>query len=372
MAQRRKRDAGVVVIVGFCVIAFTLDLLISSVQPYYSTEDITDRSSPRLRRSLSTLSNQWADYQNRPAVNPIARHHVKPLGRSPTPSKETVLFWHIAKTGGTTVKEIYKCMNQTLAVRVGADPRFGHDKDTELIAFEAGNTGATFVNVDTLSKPGILRAKELGLVPSGLADMIVTGNLNFALEHLYDAEHKGRVLCMFRHPVERLISKFYYTQIATWERSYHPQWKDMSLEHWARHVNSDNDHMVKTLAGKRVNDKVTEADLRIAVRTVRQRFIVGLTTDMEESIHRFNIFMGIDESENLNNQCMDKFFGHGVKKSNSNSHAKVDEGSPAWEVLAQDNSFDVRLYEEVVKTFHDQTEVIRSYASASAVWNGLE
>ena len=97
-------------------------------------------------------------------------------------------------------------MNQTLAVRVGVEPRFGHDKDEELVVFEPGRTGALFVNVDTLSRPGILRAKKMGLVPSGMADMIVTSNnLNFAMEHLYDEFHKGRVLALFRHPVDRLV-----------------------------------------------------------------------------------------------------------------------------------------------------------------------
>ena len=91
----------------------------------------------------------------------------------------------------------------------------GHQNDKEIIVFEPGRTGASFVNVDTLTPQGILRAEKLGLVPSGLADMIVTTNgLNFAIEHLYDDTHRGRVLALFRHPVDRLISKFYYTQVA--------------------------------------------------------------------------------------------------------------------------------------------------------------
>ena len=52
-------------------------------------------------------------------------------------------------------------MNQTLAVRVGAAPRFGHHEDTEVVVFEPGRTGAIYVNVDTISRPGILRAKEI-------------------------------------------------------------------------------------------------------------------------------------------------------------------------------------------------------------------
>lgn len=271
------------------------------------------------------------------------------------------------------MKSIYKCMRQTLAVRVGADPRYGHQNDKELIAFEPGRTGALFVNVDTLTPSGILRAEKLGLVPSGLADMIVTTNgLNFAIEHLYDNTHRGRVLALFRHPVDRLISYFYYTQVATWERSYHPQWKDMDIQYWAENLNRDNNQMVKTLAGRGKDDVVTEADLSIAVRTIKLRFIVGLMNEMEESVHRFNVFMGIDESEESIRVCMDQYFGHGVKKENSNSHPKVQEGSTAWQVLARDNAFDIRLYESIVQQFDEQKEIISSYAKSMAVRNGLE
>ena len=60
-------------------------------------------------------------------------------------------------------------------------------------------------------------------------------------------------------------------QIADWERSYKPQWKDMSVSYWARHSNNDNEHMVKKLAGKRMNDVVDEEDLQLAMRTLKSR-----------------------------------------------------------------------------------------------------
>ena len=100
-------------------------------------------------------------------------------------------------------------MKKTLTVR-----GLGKDTDNSPSVIEQRGTGDLFVNVDTITRPGILRAERLGLVPSGLADMIVSPNLNFAIEHLYDEDHKGRVLAMFRHPIERMISKFYYSQIS--------------------------------------------------------------------------------------------------------------------------------------------------------------
>jgi len=312
-----------VALIGVCVIASTFKLL--------SLRSPSKDGPPQLRRSLT-----WADHRNRLTINPVVKENIKPVSTEPDPSQETVMYWHIPKSGGTTLKSIYKCMKQTLTVRVGVDPRFGHDKDEELVVFEPGQMGVSFVNVDTLSRPGILRSQKLGLVPSGLADiMIVTNNLNFAIEHLYDEDHKGRVIALFRHPVERLISKFYYSQVATWERSYRPEWADIDLQYWADNINNDHNSIVKTLAGIDKEAEVTETDFSVAVRTVEQRFIVGLMNQMEESIHRFNIFMGIDESEKSIQVCMDEYFGHGVKKSNSNSHREVDEKDPAWQKLAK-------------------------------------
>lgn len=114
------------------------------------------------------------------------------------------------------MKSIYECLGRTIAKNVGVDPRYGHDADTEIVAFQpwAGVSAASYVNVDTTTKQGIDRARKMGLVPSGLADMIITSDPEYAVSNLYDVNHKGRVLALFRHPVERLVSKFYYLQKA--------------------------------------------------------------------------------------------------------------------------------------------------------------
>ena len=112
-----------------------------------------------------------------------------------------------------------------MTVRVGVEPHLGHDKDEKLVVFETRGDMLT-LNVDTISPAGMLRAKKMGLVESGLADLIVTTNINVAVATLYDDQNRGRLLALFRPPVDRMISKLYYSQVATWERSYHPQWQN--------------------------------------------------------------------------------------------------------------------------------------------------
>ena len=111
----------------------------------------------------------------------------------------------------------------------------------------------------------------------------------------------------------------------TWEQQYRPQWKRIDVLQFAKKRNTDNNYMVKKLAGLGVNATATEEDLRMAMRTINKRFIVGLMDQMEESVHRFNIAMGINESDEENQQCMNHFFHDsvGAKRHNSNSHPKV-------------------------------------------------
>lgn len=192
-------------------------------------------------------------------------------------------------------------MGQTLAHRVGADPRFGHDADEEIVVFEP-HKGKDWkvVNVDTTIKEGIDRAGKMGLVQSHKSDLIFTMEPAYAGEKLYDEDNKGRFLALFRHPVDRALSMFYYLQTATWERTYRPEWKNMTVLEWANLPNFEEDYMVHKLVNK-LGEEVTEIDLIIAKELVRQRFIVGLMEDMEESVRRFNLVLGVDVENNERN-----------------------------------------------------------------------
>ena len=97
----------------------------------------------------------------------------------------------------------------------------------------------------------------------------------------------------------------------------------MNIIHWANRVNRDNDLYVKFLAGKKVKDPVDEHDLQIAMRTLKERFVVGLIDKMEESFRRFFVVMGIDESNEKRDDCMAKFFSDDGLKKNSNEHPEV-------------------------------------------------
>eukprot|EP00956_Cyclotella_meneghiniana_P033082 scaffold93044_cov72-Cyclotella_meneghiniana.AAC.6 len=208
----------------------------------------------------------------------------------------------------------------------------------------------------------------------------------FAGEKLYSPEHPGRYLALFRHPVDRAVSMFYYLQSATWERSYRPEWKDMTVLEWAGLPNAERDYMVHKLVNKRFDEEVGEVDLIVAKELVRQRFVVGLMEDMEESVRRFNVALGLDVvGDERNRECMREFFGDkedeekeenggaaaggdegertlaNTDNKNSNKHPKFDKDSPEYKAIAERNPLDMILYQYIEKLFEEQKEIVDHY-----------
>ena len=227
----RKNKAAA--IIGKCVLVVVVLCLLSNDSKLFATDD---EEQSILRRYLKVTSENHQHYHGNTIIHPNqqqqqqqrhleeeedigiytwAQINLQPLSEPPKPKKEVPLFWHIPKCGGTTAKSIYECLDLTLANRAGALPQFGHDTDNFLLRFRPwGDGGASYVNADTTSYEGIDRAARLRLVQAHKADIIFTSYPRYAIEHLYNRNNKGRALGLFRHPVQRLVSKFYYLQIA--------------------------------------------------------------------------------------------------------------------------------------------------------------
>lgn len=271
--------------------------------------------------------------------------HLRCIWEAPERS-DTILFWHIPKSGGTTAKRLYQCM-----VRVETKgsisfkyyvkllnilaPGLHQGKKIAAKTHQFAISPSQTINVDTTILPGILQAREMGLVPSRAADMVVTHEVTAAVRYLFSPQNRGRALALFRHPIDRLVSKFYYLQIASWERGYRPHWKNMSLLQWAETAKNgpETNYLVQKLSGKEWEDPVTEEDLPTAKQVLRDHVVVGLMDDMEESFRRFNIVMSAttDQGSERNRQerCMQELFHpeelSGMEKvvKNQNEHQTV-------------------------------------------------
>ena len=110
----------------------------------------------------------------------------------------------------------------------------------------------------------------------------------------------------------------------------------MGLLDWAKSYNTDNNHHVKTLAGKSTTDSATEEDLENAKRTIESYFVVGLTDEFEESMRRFKVVLGIDLTRTWSWDvwCKEGYFkptplatNKRIMKRNSAPHPKVRQTS---------------------------------------------
>lgn len=135
------------------------------------------QSKPQEQRKLLRAQKIEID-----APYPWAQTNLTPLTAPPNLAREQAVFWHIPKSGGTTMKSLFQCLRKV-----------------------------TY----TVSKPTkIEAAQKYDIVPSHKWDVLFTSSPKTVIQTLLSEEHPGRVLSMFRHPVERLISKFYYLQTA--------------------------------------------------------------------------------------------------------------------------------------------------------------
>lgn len=140
---------------------------------------------------------------------------------SPFSSTDIPIYFHVPKAGGSTIKDVVgSCLRMVMASEFGVTD--GHDRDTEVaIVYPKvpGGTGtedrSAFVNVDTTTVAGIERAASMGFADSGLAGCVVTPFL-YESNALFTETAQGRLFAVFRHPVDRAVSMFYYIQVAYW------------------------------------------------------------------------------------------------------------------------------------------------------------
>jgi len=276
------------------------------------------------------------------------------------------MFFHIPKAGGSTVKDIIgTCHRFVMATETGITDGHADDKEIEVVypggIGPKGQDRSPFVNVDTTTVEGIARASEMGFADSGLADAVVTYFLYEANE-LFTPSAKGRVFTVFRHPIERAISLFFYIQIADWEPTYDPTLQDMTIEDWAKSPKIENNWLTRSLSNQPEGD-LTDDHLNLAMEVIRRKFMVGLMTEIEATMERFERFFRWTYHVNPPNQenCRDALL-NGGSNSNKSKSKKPKPGSEAWELISWQNQYDLQLYEYIESLFVEQEQFVADIA----------
>ena len=280
-------------------------------------------------------------------------------------------FWHVPKSGGTTAKEYYgRCLGLVEASESGVSGGHGGDRSIQVFEMHDGEEMQSYVNVDTTTVEGLHRAKRMGVIASGLLDVVFSPLLVDTAGLFSMTGRRGRMFALFRHPIDRAISMYQYLQFATWEPTYNEKLKEMSLEQYALSEHVEQDWMVRSVTGRpyEMGDP-TKEDLVIAKKILRQKCLVGLTDHMEKSITRFNSYFGwgvhgsTERVKNCGRRMLDKNGGVnrnkylGVKRSELLDEARGKAG----ELLMERNQLDIELYMYAKELFEKQAYLVQIF-----------
>jgi len=269
-------------------------------------------------------------------------------------ARDTPFFWHIPKAGGTSVKGyLSECIGLVEASEVGIQG--GHENDTTLEVVRKPS-GRKYVNVDTTTKSGLIKARDMGLGRSRIADVIFSGWPHEGAS-LFSIQQSGVMFTIFRHPVERAVSMFYYLQDAHWEPTYRPGYKNITLAEYARSDQIEDNWMTRILANK-MREPLNQNDLTLAKGIVREKMIVGLTNQIDESYRRFDKYFGWQSAVQYAKECRDKYVLNSSSSGNKHQHQEVEENSLEWSLIMARNTFDFELYEFARALFHNEQKLM--------------
>jgi len=252
------------------------------------------------------------------------------------------LFWHVPRTGGSTVKSIVGvCFGFTQASELGVS--MGHNADTELAVFEID--GVKYINVDTTTIEGINRARTFDLASNSTVDMVFSSYLSEA-SSLYNADHKGRAFTILRHPIDRAISMFHYLVS---NPQLNPIIADMTLTEYAESTHIENNWMVRYLVNQ-MEGELGKDQLEAAKEVLRRKIFIGLVDEFEESMEQFtnyfNWWAKVEDEEKSERRmdCVSQLVSVGIGV-NYGEKPSLEKGDQAWALITWQNQYDIKLYE---------------------------
>eukprot|EP00547_Thalassionema_nitzschioides_P003077 CAMPEP_0194207016 /NCGR_PEP_ID=MMETSP0156-20130528/5892_1 /TAXON_ID=33649 /ORGANISM="Thalassionema nitzschioides, Strain L26-B" /LENGTH=385 /DNA_ID=CAMNT_0038933687 /DNA_START=67 /DNA_END=1224 /DNA_ORIENTATION=- len=263
---------------------------------------------------------------------------------------EVPFFWHVAKSGGSTIKDMYSnCYGLVEASESGVTEGHENDAALQVVTLEHG---WKFLNVDTTIPTGIERAARMDTVQSGMLDLLVSPLPYEAVPKLFSNEHKARFFSVFRDPIERVVSIFYYLQKAKHEPTYNPALATMTLEEYVFSDLAESNFVSRCLIDK-MEAAFVEEDFLVASEILKTKVLIGLLDEMEESVRRFDSYFEFDKPKNA--ACVKGYLKTG---SNRHSHPGIPPSdSPVYKELLRKNHMDVRLYKYAVELFREQASM---------------
>jgi hypothetical protein len=245
------------------------------------------------------------------------------------------------------------CHHLRVATNIGIGG--GHDVDTKLqiINFE----DQKFVNVDISTTEGIKRAVQMDFASSDLTDVAISSLLHDSAP-LFSSTKKGKMFTMFRHPVDRIVSMFYFMQDTVWkaEATYNQELAEISIENFFLKQLGETNWHVRFLTNQLTKSYVDEEDFKLAKEILRRKAIVGLLSEKEESFNRFAKQSGWTPKRGRDLECKKRRLQWDWSLRHPHE-VEVLEGNRLWNLISGQNSYDMRLYEYAQFIFEEQAQL---------------
>lgn len=272
------------------------------------------------------------------------------------PLQNKLFLWQIPRSGSTSIARIASyCLGLVVASDAGkSEARIGGPNNQELRIVE-GLDGVRFANVDTSNPEGIAKAKMFNVGQNVHIDLVASPYL-WDLASIFDEGHKGYMVAMIRHPIERATSLYYSMRKSP---QYEKQVGSLtSIEQYAKSSLVENNWMTRFLSNA-LSGELTPEHEAIAKEVLRTKCIIGLFRDKTETMRRLEIFFNLKarERSQRRDECQEKLLYWDWP--GKNRHEPVIQGSEAWDTLYKQNTFDVRLYEYAEELFVAQGKIFQ-------------
>ena len=252
-------------------------------------------------------------------------------------------LWTPPYAGGATLEDmVVQCLNLVVAAqRGGVEDRESYSQLKVVTVL-----GRKYLNVDLFTSHGIRRAADLGLAGSGMADLVISPLLDEALG-LFSPSHRGRLLVIVRHPVERELAMFRYLRAMGQRGVTTRDELPPSVSAFATSNFVSENWMTRSLVGKRKGDAVTSRDVETAKEVLRRKALVGLYEDLPGAARRYGRYFGWDGGAAFGEatvSCLEGAAEGGTNTDAVGADPDEREGSDAWTELERRNGLDVELY----------------------------
>jgi len=290
---------------------------------------------------MVVLTSQELDHKNIVFTNRLIEYNFEDLtmgARKVVHMKNIPYFFYIPKAGGGVFKWVSRqCLN---LVEASAE---GHDYQGQAslqVLISKTSPPFKFVNVDVTTEKGITRAQDLNLAKYPRVQLLYSP-LFHSSATIFTPANKGIMFALFEHPVPRAANLFKEL------RNYDPSIVSMDMEEFVASNKLDNNWMTRFLVDK-PGGELTPHDLHQACEILRRKCLVGLATRMEESLHRFGMYMNWEMQSTQTNGCV-----HEISQK-YNMDGAVEFKQHVWEGILAQNNFDILLYEYAEVLFEEQ------------------